>query len=212
MGALSDTAAITLYGPRGWKRHEQERLAAAASQPLARIARLCWPDPAFYLRDIEGFHQMLRPACHRRTARYGITEPVPCQLPSHQVVCRRHRLWTGASARSHASQLDLGQLPEVFRAQRRHIALLHNHRRRYVDDAITDAAQAICQAVRAGAWTPRQSAAPAPAQPWLLAAGPGRSGPCLATRRPWKRRHRDRRLPRDHRARRANLRAGDTAP
>ena len=83
------------------------------------------------------------------------------------------------------------------------IALPHNHRRRYVDDAITDAAQAICQAVRAGAWTPRQSAAPAPAQPWLLAAGPGRSGPCLATRRPWKRRHRDRHLPRHHRARRA---------
>jgi hypothetical protein len=155
-GALSDTAAITLYGPRGWKRHEQERLAAAASQPLGRIARLCWPDPAYYLRDIEGFHQMLRPACRRCTAGYGITGPVPCQLPPHQAVCRRHRLWTGPSARSHASQLDVSQLPEVIRAQRRHIVLLHQHRRWHVDDAITDARHAICRAIRAGAWTPRQ--------------------------------------------------------
>ena len=42
--ALDDTAAITIHGPRGWKQHEQERLAAAACQPLARIARLYWPD------------------------------------------------------------------------------------------------------------------------------------------------------------------------
>ena len=94
-GALNDTAAITVYRPAGWKRHEQERLAAAASQPLARIARLCWPDASVYLRDIAGFHQMLRPACRRCAARYGITEPVACHLPPHQTVCRRHRLWTG---------------------------------------------------------------------------------------------------------------------
>ena len=68
-GALNDTAAITVYGPAGWKQHEQQRLAAAASQPLARIARLCWPDASVYLRDFEGFHQMLRPACRRCTAR-----------------------------------------------------------------------------------------------------------------------------------------------
>jgi hypothetical protein len=42
---LDDPAAI-LHHPHGWKQHEQERLAAAASQPLARIARLYWPDPA----------------------------------------------------------------------------------------------------------------------------------------------------------------------
>ena len=45
--ALDDTAAITLHGPRGWKQHEQERLAAAAGQPLARIARVLLPIPAF---------------------------------------------------------------------------------------------------------------------------------------------------------------------
>src|SRR5262249_19082621 len=73
--ALDDPAAITVHGPLGWKQHEQERLAAAASQPLPRIARLCWPDPRSYLRDPEGFHRMLRPACRRCAARYGITGP-----------------------------------------------------------------------------------------------------------------------------------------
>src|SRR5215813_8702004 len=42
--ALDDTAAITLHSPRGWKQHEQERLAAAASPDrpavLARPPRL----------------------------------------------------------------------------------------------------------------------------------------------------------------------------
>jgi hypothetical protein len=45
-GALDDTAAITVHRT-SWERHQQERLAAAASQPLARIARLYWPGPVF---------------------------------------------------------------------------------------------------------------------------------------------------------------------
>lgn len=45
-GALDDPAAI-LHHPDRSKQHEQERLAAAAGQPVARIARLWWPDPAF---------------------------------------------------------------------------------------------------------------------------------------------------------------------
>jgi len=86
----SMTKAITLYGPRGWKKHEQERLAAVAGQPLARTVRLYRPDPRIYLRDPDGFYQTLRPACRRCTARHGITEPVACHLPSHRTVCRRH--------------------------------------------------------------------------------------------------------------------------
>src|SRR5580704_9753251 len=45
-GALDDPAAVIL-DPGLRKRHRQERLAAAASQPLARIARLYWTTPAF---------------------------------------------------------------------------------------------------------------------------------------------------------------------
>lgn len=155
-GALNDTAAITVHGPAGWKQHEQERLAAAASQPLPRIARLCWPDASVYLRDIEGFHQMLRPACRRCTARLGITGPVACHLPPHRTVCRRHRLWTGPAARTHAGQLDISRLPEILRAQRRHLALVHQHHWWHVDTAIKDATRAIYHALRAGTWIPGQ--------------------------------------------------------
>ena len=154
--ALDDTAAITLHHPRGWTQHEQERLAAAASQPMARIARLYWPDPRHYLRDPEGFRQTLRPACRRCTARYGITGPVACHLPPHLTVCRRHRLWTGPAARSHDGQLDVSPLPEIVRAQRRHLALVHHHPWQLVDLAVSDATRAIHQALRAGTWIPGQ--------------------------------------------------------
>jgi len=155
-GALDDTAAITLHSPRGWKQHEQERLAAAAGQSLARIARLWWPDPRVYLGDPEGFRRMLRPACRRCTARVGITEPVACHLPPHQTVCRRHRLWIGPAARSHAAQLDVSQLPEVLYAQRCHTALSHHPDWRRADAAISDAAHTIHRTLRDRGWTPHQ--------------------------------------------------------
>jgi hypothetical protein len=155
-GALDDTAAITLHGPRGWKQHQQERLAAAAGQPLGRIARLYWPGPRVYLRDPEGFRQTLRLACRRCTARYGIAGPVACHLPPHRTVCRRHRLWVGLSARTHAGQLDVSQFPEILRSQRRHLALAHQHDWWHVDTAVSDATRAIYQALRAGTWIPGQ--------------------------------------------------------
>jgi hypothetical protein len=154
-GTLNDPASI-LHHPHGWKRHEQERLAAAAGQPLARIARLYWPDPGVCLRDPEGFHRRLRPACHRCTARYGITGPVACFLPPHQTVCRRHRRWTGPAARSHAGQLDISPFPEVLRAQRRHYNLAQLHHPWRLDDAVRDATGAIHQALRGGTPIPGQ--------------------------------------------------------
>jgi hypothetical protein len=154
-GILDDPAAI-LFHPYGWKQHEQERLAVAAGQPQARIARLYWPDPRVYLRDPEGCRRMLRPACRRCTARYGIPGPVACHLPPHRTVCRRHRLWTGPSARSHDGQLDVSPFPEILRAQRRHLALVHHHHWWQADTAISDATRAICQALRAGTWIPGQ--------------------------------------------------------
>lgn len=154
--ALDDTAAITLHSPRGWTQHEQERLAAASGQPLARIARLYWPDPRVYLRDPEGFHRMLRPACRRCTARYGITEPVACYLPPHQTLCRRHRLWTGPAARAHTSQLDVSPFPEILRAQRRHCHLTQLHHPWQLADAVHDATGTIHHALRGGTWIPGQ--------------------------------------------------------
>ena len=125
-GALDDPAAVILH-PGRRKQHRAERLAAAAGQPLARITRLYWDDPGLYLRDPDRFRRMLRPACRRCTARRGIAGPVACRLPPHQTVCRRHRLWTGPGAHTHASQLDISPFPEILRAERRHLAQLHHH-------------------------------------------------------------------------------------
>ena len=153
--ALDDPAAVIL-DPGRRRQHQQERLAAAAGQPLARIARLYWDDAGLYLRDPDGFRQLLRPACRRCTARHGITAPIACRLPPHQTVCRRHRLWTGPAARTHAAQLDAGQFPVILKAQRRHLAQLHHHRWQDVEATISAATHAIYQALRDGTWIPGQ--------------------------------------------------------
>ena len=154
-GALDDPAAVIL-DPGRRRQHREERLAAAASQPLARIARLYWDDAGDYLRDPGGFRQLLRPACRRCTARRGITGPVPCRLPPHLTVCHRHRLWIGPSARTHAGQLDVSPFPEILRAQRRHFAQLRQYQRQEVEAAVSDATRAIYQALRGGTWIPGQ--------------------------------------------------------
>jgi hypothetical protein len=154
-GALEDPAAVILP-PGSWKQHQQERLAAAAGQPLARIARLYWDDAGLYLRDPGRFGQLLRPACRRCTARRGITGPVSCRLPPHQALCRRHRLWTGPAARTHAGQLDISPFPEILRAHRRHLAQLHHHPWQDVEATISAATHAIYHALRGGTWIPGQ--------------------------------------------------------
>jgi len=154
-GALDDPAAVTL-DPGQRKQHRQERLAAAAGQPLARIARLYWDDAGLYLRDPGRFGQLLRPACRRCTARRGITGPIACRLPPHLTVCRRHRLWTGPAARTHAGQLDVSQLPEILQAQRRHLAQLDHQPWQDVEATISAATRAIYQALRDGTWIPGQ--------------------------------------------------------
>ena len=154
-GALDDPAAVIL-DPGRRRQHQQERLAAAASQPLARIARLYWDDAGLYLRDPDGFRRLLRPACRRCTARLGITGPIACRLPPHQTLCRRHRLWTGPAARTHADQLDISPFPEILRAQRRYLAQLRQHPWQDVEDTISAATRAIYQALREGIWIPGQ--------------------------------------------------------
>jgi hypothetical protein len=157
--ALEDPAAVIL-DPGRRQQHQRERLAAAAGQPLARIARLYWDDAGLYLCDPGRFGQLMRPACRRCTARLGIAGPVACRLPPHQAVCRRHRLWTGPAARTHAGQLDVSPFPEILRAQRRHHAQLHHHPRQDVEATISAATRAIYQALRDGTWIPGQRQRP----------------------------------------------------
>lgn len=152
---LDDPAAV-IFDPGRRNQHRQERLAAAASQPLARIARLYWDDPGDYLRNPERFGQLLRPACRRCTARRGVAGPIACRLPPHVTVCRRHRVWIGPSARTHAGQLDVSPFPEILQAQRRHLAQLRQYQQHEVEAAVSAATRAIYQALRGGTWIPGQ--------------------------------------------------------
>lgn len=77
-------------------------------------------------------------------------------LPPHLTICRRHRLWTGPAARSHDGQLDISPFPEILRAHRRHLALVHQHHWWHVDTALRDATRAIYHALRGGTWIPGQ--------------------------------------------------------
>jgi hypothetical protein len=127
---------------------------------------------------------MLRPACHRCTARRGIAGPVACYLPPHQTLCRRHRLWTGPAARTIDGQLDLSHLPGILRAHRRHRHLVraYDHLPWQPGDALREATGATRRAIATGTWTPQQrqrlrQLAPATWQQALdgaLAARPGR--------------------------------------
>jgi hypothetical protein len=61
-----------------------------------------------------------------------------------------------AAARSHDGQLDISQLPEIGRAQRRHLASVRHYHWWHVDVAVSDATRAIHHALRAGTWIPGQ--------------------------------------------------------
>jgi len=58
-------------------------------------------------------------------------------------VCRRHRLWTGPAARTHAGQLDVSPFREILRAERRHLAQLDHHPWQDVKTTISAATHAI---------------------------------------------------------------------
>ena len=80
-GALDDPAAV-IFDPGRRHQHRRDRLAAAASQPLPRIARLYWDDAGLYLRDPGGFGQPLRPACRRTRPSAAATGSGPARPPA----------------------------------------------------------------------------------------------------------------------------------
>jgi hypothetical protein len=144
-------AAADSTGRNVWRPRPTSRWNGSPGSTGTTPATTC-ATPA----DSGRFRQMLRPACRRCTARRGITGPIACRLPPHQTVCRRHRLWTGPAARTHAGQLDVSPFPEILCAQRRHLAQLRDHPWHDVAAAAGAATRAIYQALRDGIWIPGQ--------------------------------------------------------
>lgn len=75
-----------------------------------------------------------QPGCPRCDARHP-GGPVTRLLPHHRYVCLRHRLWIGPPDIA-AAPTPLGELPEILRAQRRHLRLLRRHGATSTYDAV----------------------------------------------------------------------------
>lgn len=152
------TAALLGYLriPRGASRFpiRPDRLAAACGQPVElltqRLPGLAWTHRS------SGSNPYIRPACRRCMARRGLLEPVPCHIPAHVTVCRRHQLWIGFGARSHAQQLDLRAFPEMLRTQRRHHRLRRRHDTHDVVLAHHHGERIVAEKASRGEWSAQQ--------------------------------------------------------
>ncbi len=112
--ALADPAAV-IFDPGRRKLHQQERLAAAAGQPPARIARLYRDDHGDYLRDRGAFRRMLRPACRRTRPSAAATGcgpvPPPAPTPASSTSARSPRSPARSAATSPSCTTTSGTKP-----------------------------------------------------------------------------------------------------
>lgn len=101
---------------------DPERLAAVIGRREA-VLRLALPE----LGRHPSAQTEIRAACRRCAARRGIAGRVSCWVPGHPYVCIRHRIWIGPGVLAFEDQHDLGRLPEVASAARRHRRLVAHH-------------------------------------------------------------------------------------
>jgi hypothetical protein len=101
-----------------------EALVALTGRPRAQLAgalpELRDPAPDWAL-----FRHEPQPGCPRCDARHP-GGPVTRLLPHHRYVCPRHRHWIGPPDIA-AAPTPLTELPEIARAQHRHLRLLRRH-------------------------------------------------------------------------------------
>jgi hypothetical protein len=128
-----------------------DRLAIATGVPAGTL-RLAIPDLGFGYGTLDqnprnscGYPQRKAddgPPCRRCVLARGITMPVRCWKHPEDVICLRHRRWTGLA--SEEAQLDLSAQPAIIRAHKRHLRLVRRHGRD--DTAFSFAvAEGICR-------------------------------------------------------------------
>ncbi len=110
-----------------------ETLAALTGRPRAQLAgalpELRDPAPNWAL-----FRHEPQPGCPLCDARHP-GGPVIRLLPHHRYVCQRHRHWIGPPDIT-AGATPLAALPEILRAQHRHLRLLRRHGWAAIYDAV----------------------------------------------------------------------------
>ncbi len=82
-----------------------------------------------------------RTICWRCSARRGAFRFAITWQPAEVSICLSHRVWLGPPVRAHhGGQYDVGDLPEILHAQRRHYRLARRHGRQAAADAFAEAA------------------------------------------------------------------------
>ncbi len=82
-----------------------------------------------------------RTICWRCAARRGAFRFATTWRPVEVNLCPAHLIWLGPPVRAHSgNQYDVGDLPEIVHAQRRHYRLARRHGRQRAADAFNEAA------------------------------------------------------------------------
>lgn len=138
LGAANMVPAAQLMEPSHWLYSSQgyvARLALLSGQPeeslLKAIPQLGHDPRSLGLDRTSATHWACRRCAARRTGTLDRIEVWRSRL--HDQVCVTHRLWTGQAVESPAYQLDLGDLPDIVRAQRHHHRLLQRYGSGVVD-------------------------------------------------------------------------------
>ncbi|HEY6793878.1 MAG TPA: hypothetical protein VI248_04260 [Kineosporiaceae bacterium] len=127
-------------GPGRARVHRQDADALAAlTRTDADVLTRTLPALAGRHRD-QATPMRLTVACHRCTARRGLSAEIPVHLPALQRLCPRHRIWLG-----HTQQIDTTGCPDILPAARRAARLARSHGATRVLLAETIAHQTIQQ-------------------------------------------------------------------
>ena len=138
-----DDLRAHLAGRRGHAPVSLDALAAAAGRPQRALA---WALPELRPGIALGANPALpghvkRTVCWRCAARRGAFPFATGWQPAEACTCPAHRIWLGSAAHPrHRSQYDIGALPEILRAQRRHYRLARRHGCQEAADAFAQAA------------------------------------------------------------------------
>lgn len=138
-----DDLRVHLAGRRGHDPVTLEALAAATGRAQRALA---WALPELRTGITpRGRHPVLpghsrRTACWRCTARRGEPRYATVWQPAEDCVCPDHRIWLGSAAHPrYRSQYDVGDLPDILQAQRRHDRLARRQGRMTTMDAVGEA-------------------------------------------------------------------------
>jgi len=138
-----DDLRVHLAGRRGHEPVALDALAAATGRSQSALA---WALPELRpgvtpRADPALPGHVRRTVCWRCAARRGVFSYATAWQPAEACICPDHRIWLGSAAHPRQpGQYDVGGLPEILQAQRRHYRLARRHGRQETIDAVAEAA------------------------------------------------------------------------